>query len=59
MAEEKPKEHDPWAGWRPGSGKEYDPNDPHFDPMHPPKGYPKESLEKEWGETFDDDEKES
>jgi hypothetical protein len=47
---------DPLASYRPGSGKKYDPKDPHFNPMHPPEGYPKELLEKEWGETFDDDE---
>ncbi len=45
----------PWKGYRPGSAKKYDPNDPHFDPLHPPEGYPKELLEGEWGETFDDE----
>lgn len=40
------------AGWRPGSGKKYDPNDPHFNPMHPPEGYPTDLLWKEW---FGDD----
>jgi len=45
--------HSSWRGWRLGSGKKYDPNDPHFNPMHPPEGYPKEALEKEWGESFD------
>ena len=34
----------------PGSGKDYDPNDPHFNPMHPPKGYPQDALEREWGD---------
>ncbi len=46
----------PWKGWCPGSGKEYDPNDSHFNPFHPPRGYPRELLEKEWGEKFDDEE---
>lgn len=41
----------PWKGWHP-STKKYDPNDPHFNPMHPPKDTPKEVLEKEWGEEF-------
>lgn len=35
-------------GWRPGSGKKYDPNDPHFNPMHPPDGYPEDALWQEW-----------
>ena len=43
----------PWAGWRPGAGRKYDPSDSHFNPLHPPEGYPREELEKEWGETFD------
>jgi len=36
------------VGWRPGSGKKYDPNDPHFNPMHPPDGYPEDFLWQEW-----------
>jgi len=57
MTEEKrPKlPYNPWRGWKPGGSRKYDPKDPHFDPMHPPEGYPKEELEKEWGETFDDE----
>lgn len=43
-----------WGDWRPGSGKQHEPGDPHFNPLHPPEGYPKEKLEREWGETFDD-----
>lgn len=35
-------------GYRPGSGKEYDPDDPHFSPMHPREGYPDDMLWKEW-----------
>ena len=46
MTEKKAKH--PWRGWRPGSSKEYVPDDPRFNPMHPPKGYPKELLEVEW-----------
>lgn len=46
---------DPWANYRP-TRKKYNPENPnHFNPFHPPEGYPKELLEKEWGETFDDD----
>ena len=56
MAERKGKPN-PYRNYKPGSGREYDPNDPHFNPMHPPKGYPKEALEAEWGGTFDEDEK--
>ena len=59
MAEEKKKceqwveidgkmVHRPWGGWRPGSGKQHDPGDPHFNPMHPPEGYPIDELWKEW-----------
>ena len=40
------KEHK--IGYRPGSGKKYDPTDPHFNPMHPPEGYPDDMLWKEW-----------
>ena len=36
------------AGWRPGSGKKYDPNDPHLNPLHPPEGYPEDLQWKEW-----------
>ena len=36
------------VGWRPGSGKKYDRNDPHFNPMHPPEGYPEDALWKDW-----------
>ena len=36
------------VGWRPGSGKKYDPNDPHFNPLHPPDGYPEDALWQEW-----------
>ena len=35
--------------------KEYDPNDPHFDPFHPPEGTPIEVLEAFWGEEEDND----
>lgn len=45
--------HSPWRGWRPGSSKKYDPNNPHFNPMYPPEGYPKADLEKEWEESSD------
>ena len=45
-------------GWRPSTRK-YDPNDPHFNPMHPPKDTPKEVLERMWGETFDDEPRDS
>jgi len=48
MTEKKAKY--PWRGWKPGSAKEYDPNDLHFNPMHPPKGYPQDLLEAEWEE---------
>lgn len=48
--ENKKKKHSKWHGYRPGSGKKYDPNDPHFNPMHPPKGYPKDLLKGEWEE---------
>ena len=41
-------------GQRP-KAKKYDPADPHFNPLHPPEDYPKELLEAEWGETFDDE----
>jgi len=41
-----PEKHE--IGYRPGSGKKYDPNDPHFNPMHPPDGYPEDDLWKEW-----------
>lgn len=44
----------PWRGWKPGAGIKYDPSKPHFNPLHPPEGYPQEELEGEWGETFDD-----
>ncbi len=30
--------------------KTFDPEDPHFNPMHPPKGMPMDLLEAEWGE---------
>jgi len=46
----KKKAKHPWRGWKPGSAKEYDPGDPHFNPMHPPKGYPQDLLEAEWAE---------
>ncbi len=36
------------AGWRPGSGKKYDPNDPHFNPRHPPEDCPQDALWQEW-----------
>ncbi len=42
--------HNPYRGYRPGSSKKYDPNDPHFNPMHPPDGYPMELLEAEWAD---------
>lgn len=59
MTEEKKFPHSPWRGWHPGSGKKYDPHDPRFNPMHPAEGTPKEALEKEWGETFEDGEEET
>ena len=46
--------HDPWAVYRPTT-KKYDPDDPHFNPMHPPEGYPIELLEAEWGEDSGDE----
>jgi len=39
-----------WDGWKPGSGKQHDPKDTHFNPMYPPKGYPKELLERMWAD---------
>lgn len=48
---EEEKARNPWKRYRPGSGKKYNPDDPHFNPMHPPDGYPTELLEREWGET--------
>jgi hypothetical protein len=39
----------PWEGWRP-TRKKHDPNDPRFDPFHPPEDTPKEVLEAFWGE---------
>jgi len=60
MAEQEKKfPHSPWRGWRPESGKKYNPDYPHFNPMHPPEGYLKEALEREWGENFDDEEEEN
>jgi len=44
-----------WRGWRPTT-KKYNPNDPHFDPMHPPEDTPKEVLEDFWGESADPNE---
>ena len=44
-----------WKGWRPTT-KKYDPNDPHFNPMHPPIDTPKEVLERIWGESSDPNE---
>jgi hypothetical protein len=46
----KKKAKHPWRGWWPSSTKEYDLNDPHFNPMHPPKGYPQDLLEAKWEE---------
>ena len=52
--EEAEKARNPITRWRPtGSRKKYDPNDPHFNPMHPPDDTPKEVLEDFWGETYD------
>jgi len=48
--EDKKKKHSKWYGYRPGSSKKYDPNDPHFNPMHPPEGYPEDLLKGEWEE---------
>jgi len=39
---------DPMASYRP-TRKKYDPNDPHFNPMHPPEGTPPEVLKAFWG----------
>jgi len=44
----------PWEGWRPPT-REYDPNDPHFDPFHPPKNTPDEVLKAFWGDDDEDD----
>lgn len=53
MTKEQDLPYNPWRGWKPGSARKYDPNDPHFDPMHPPEGYPAELLEAEWGVSTD------
>ncbi len=37
--------------------KKYDPNDPHFNPFHPPADTPAEVLEAFWGEDKDDEAK--
>ncbi len=42
--------HSKWHGYRLRSGKKYDPNDSHFNPMHLPKGYPEDLLKGEWEE---------
>ena len=45
----------PWEGWHPPT-REYDPNDPHFDPFHPPKNTPDEVLKAFWGDDEEDEE---
>ncbi len=45
-----------WRGWRPTT-KKYDPNDPHFNPMHPPKDTPIEVLEAFWGVELTEEER--
>ena len=48
------KKHlNPWKGWRPNTGKKYDPNDPHFNPFYPPEDTPLEVLEAFWGKEGD------
>jgi len=34
--------------------KKYDPNDPHFNPFHPPADTPMEVLKAFWGEDEED-----
>ena len=54
---QKTEKATPWEGWRPtGSKKKYNPDDPHFNPMHPPADTPKEVLEAFWGCDEEEDE---
>lgn len=48
---------DPMAEYRPAR-KRYDPNDPHFNPLHPPEGTPTELLKAFWGDEEEEDESE-
>lgn len=41
-------------GYRP-TQKKWDPNDPHFNPFHPPIGTPDEVIARFWGEDDEDD----
>ena len=52
----KPAKSTPWEGWHPTT-KPYDPNDTHFNPMHPPPGTPPEVLEAFWGPLPNEEEK--
>ena len=46
-----------YDGYRPTT-KKYDPDDPHFNPFHPPQDTPPEVLKAFWGEEEDEEEDE-
>lgn len=45
----------PWKGWRPNTGRKYNPNHPHFNPFYPPEDTPEEVLKAFWGDEEDEE----